>query len=133
MTEKNSLNLSRDEKTPHDFVQWDTGASVRYCRRRLGVLGIRVGEGSGRMMLGFHRRQPGSSELLRLQVRFRASDGGLSSVEIRRCAGRRTCPPGSRNGLPGVAQFLHGSSGASEQAGDTDKYGNEAQHRGLGH
>jgi hypothetical protein len=35
--------------------------------------------------------------------------------------------------LPRVAHFLHGSAAATGQAGDTDKYRNEAQHKGNGH
>ena len=87
----------------------------------------------GGVAFRFQRIIASSSELLRLQVSFGAADGGLGCIEIGRrrrgCAGRLR----SRDGLPGVAHFLHGSSGASEQAGDSDKNGNEAQHRGLGH
>jgi hypothetical protein len=35
--------------------------------------------------------------------------------------------------LPGVAHFLHGSPGATNEVSDTDKYSEEAQHRVHGH
>jgi hypothetical protein len=35
--------------------------------------------------------------------------------------------------LSSIAHFLHGSAAAAGQAGDTDKYRNEAQHMDDGH
>jgi hypothetical protein len=35
--------------------------------------------------------------------------------------------------LSSIAHFLHGSAAAASQAGDTDKYRNEAQHMHDGH
>jgi hypothetical protein len=35
--------------------------------------------------------------------------------------------------LTRIAHLLHGSSGAAGQAGDADKYRDEAQHKGNGH
>ena len=45
------------------------------------------------MALGFHRRQAGAREFLRLQVRFRTGDGGLGGIEIRRCRRASRPPP----------------------------------------
>jgi len=97
------------------------------------VLVIRVGECSGGVTFGFHRCQSSPGELLRLQVLFRASDGGLGGIKIRRCRGRCAGRPRSRDGLPSVAHFLHGSADASGKPDNTDKYSHEAQHRVRGH
>ena len=107
--------------------------SVRQSHRRLGMLCIRAGEGGSGVPLGFQRRQSGSREFLRLKVRFRARNGGLGGGEIRRRGTRRARRPGGGNGLPGVAHLLHGSSRATDEADDTDKYSKEAQHRVVGH
>jgi hypothetical protein len=106
---------------------------VRLCDGCLGMLRIRAGEGGGGVVFGFHRRIARPSELLRLQVRFGARNGGLGRVEIRRCRTRRACRPGGGDRLPSVAHFLHGSSSTSDEAGNTDKYSKEAQHRVVGH
>jgi hypothetical protein len=106
---------------------------VRQCRGRLCVLGVRIGKGGGGVALGFHRRQAGSGEFLRLQVRFRARNGGLGGVEFRRCRGSGAGHPSGGDGLPSIAHFLHGSFGASGEAGYTDKYSDETQHRVAGH
>jgi hypothetical protein len=108
-------------------------ASVRQSHRRLGMLCIRAGEGSSGVPLGFQRRQSGSREFLRLKVRFGSRDGGLGRGEIRRRGTGRARGPGGGNGLPGVTHLLHGSSRASDKAGNTDKYSEEAQHRVMGH
>jgi len=107
--------------------------SVRQCHGRLCVLGVRIGKGGGGMALGLHRRQTGSGEFLRLQVRFRARNGGLGGLEIRRGRGGGACHPSGGDGLPSIAHFLHGSFGASGEAGYTDKYSDETQHRVVGH
>jgi hypothetical protein len=96
---------------------------MRQSYGRLWVLRIRAGEGGCGVALGFHRRQAGSGEFLCLEVRFRTPNGGLGGIEIRRCRCTRACRLGGGDGLPSVAHFLHGSSGASDQAGNTDKYG----------
>jgi hypothetical protein len=108
-------------------------ASVRLCHRCLCVLAIRFGKSGRGVMLGFHRGQARPREFLCLQVLFCAGDGRLGGIEIRRCRGRRACRSSRRDGLPGVAHFLHGSTGASDEADDTDQHGNEAQHRDHGH
>jgi hypothetical protein len=132
VTKIHSLNFPKDEKTASDLVQFES-ASVRLRDRCLGVLRVRIGEGGGGVVFGFHRGVARSSELLRLEVRFGARNGGLGCVEIRRCCARRACRPGGGDGLPSVAHFLHGSSSTSDKAGNTDKYSKEAQHRVVGH
>ena len=97
------------------------------------MLTIRIREGRGSVAFGFHRGQPGPGELLCLQVRFSTAQRGLGGVEVRRRCARRTGRLSGRDGLPRVAHLLHGCAGASGEADDTDKYCNEAQHRGLGH
>ncbi len=97
------------------------------------MLRVGIGESGGSVALGFHRRHSRSRELLCLQVCFRTSDGGLGSGEVRRSRIRRTRRLRGGDGLPGVAHFLHRSSSTSDQAGNTDKYSNEAQHRVRGH
>jgi len=97
------------------------------------MLTIRIREGRGGVALGFHCCQPGPGELLRLQVRFGTTQRGLGGIEIRRRRIRRAGRSSGRDGLPRVAHFLHGCASASSEADDTDKYCNEAQHRGLGH
>jgi len=121
-----------DEKTARDWVQFEL-ASVRHRHGCLCVLAIRIGKGGGGVTLGFHRRQAGPCELLRLQMLLCAADGRLGGGEIRRGRRCRACGPSGRNGLPGVAHFLHRSAGASDEADDTDDHGNEAQHRDHGH
>ena len=106
---------------------------MRLGDRRLRMLAVRIREGGGGMALRFQRSIASSRELLRLEVRFGAADGGLGCIEVGRRRRGSAGRLGSRDGLPGVAHFLHGSAGASEQAGDSDKNSNEAQHRGLGH
>jgi hypothetical protein len=108
-------------------------ASVRLSHRRLSMLCIRAGEGGGGVPLGFQRGQASPRELLRLKVRFGSRDGGLGGGKIRRRGTGRARSPGGGNGLPGVAHLLHGSSRASDEAGNTDKYSEEAQHRVMGH
>jgi hypothetical protein len=99
-----------------------TAVSVRLCGRRLGMLGVRTVEGCGRVALGLICRQAGAGELLRLQVRFRARDGGLGGIIIRRRGGGRTGCAGCSDRLPGVAHFLHGRTRATDEAGHTHKY-----------
>jgi hypothetical protein len=108
-------------------------ASVRLRHRGLCVLRIRIGEGGGGVALGFQCGQACAREFLCLQVCFRAGDGGLGGVEIRGCRRRRARRPGGGDGLTSVAHFLHGSAGASGEAGNTDKYSKEMQHRVIGH
>jgi hypothetical protein len=97
------------------------------------VLRIRSGESGCSMALGFHGGQPGSRELLGLQVRFGTYDVRLSCSEIRRSCARSARGLGGRNCLASVAHFLHRGASASDQAGNTDEYGKEAQHRVHGH
>ena len=49
-----------------------------------------------------------------------------------RCISARVIA-GGRDGLTRIAHFLDGGAGAADEAGDTDKYRNEAQHKGDGH
>ncbi len=132
VTKIHALNFPRDEKTPNDLVQVEP-ASVRLGHGGLCVLGVRIGEGGGGVALGFQCRQAGAREFLCLQVRFRAGNGGLGGIEIRRGRRRRARRPGSGDGLTSVAHLLHGSAGASGEAGNTDKYSKETQHRVRGH
>ena len=129
---KHSLNFPKDEKTASDLIQFES-ASVRLRHGCLGMLCIRIGEGGGGVVFGFHRRIARSSEFLRLQVRFGTRNSGLGRVVIRRRRARRACRRGGGDGLPSVAHFLHGSSSTSGEAGNTDKYSKEAQHRVMGH
>jgi hypothetical protein len=68
-----------------------------------------------------------------LQVRFGTYDVRLGRSEIRRSRARGARSLGGRDGLPSVAHFLHRGPSASEQAGNTNEYGKEAQHRIHGH
>ena len=97
------------------------------------MLRIRSGESGCSVALGFHGGQPGSRELLRLQVRFSTYDVRLGCCEIRRSRARCARSLGGRDCLASVAHFLHRGSSASDQAGNTDEYGKEAQHRVHGH
>jgi hypothetical protein len=97
------------------------------------MLRVRAGKGGSGVPLRFQRRQAGPRKFLRLEVRFGARNGGLGGGEIRRRGTGRARGPGGGNGLPGVAHLLHGSSRASDEAGNTDKYSEEAQHRVMGH
>lgn len=106
---------------------------MRLGHRGLGMLAVRIREGRGGVALGFQRGQSGPRELLCLQVRFSAAERGLSGVEVRRRRAGRAGRLSGRDGLPRVAHLLHGRTGASGETNDTDKYCNEAQHRGLGH
>ena len=132
MPKIHTLDFPKDEKTADDFVQL-APASVRQCYGRFWVLRVGTGEGGGSVALGFHCRQSRSRELLCLEVRFGTHNGGLSSVEIRRRRVRGACSLGGGDGLPGVAQFLYGGASASDQAGNSEKYSKEAQHRVTGH
>ena len=123
--EEDALNLPKDEETADDFVQGNWSAS--------GVLRIRCGESGCSVTLGFHGGQPRSRELLRLQVRFGTYDVRLGCGKIRRSRARCARSLGGRDCLAGVAHFLHRGSSASDQAGNTDEYGKEAQHRVHGH
>jgi hypothetical protein len=106
---------------------------VRLGHRGFRMLTIRIREGRGGVALRFLRGQPRPGELLCLQVRFSTTQRGLGGVEIRRRRTRRAGRLSGRDGLPRVAHLLHGCAGASGETDDTDKYCNEAQHRGLGH
>jgi hypothetical protein len=97
------------------------------------VLRIRGGESSCSVPLGFHSGQPGSRELLGLQVRFGTYDVRLGCSEIRRSRARCARSLGRRDCLASVAHFLHRGPSASDQIGNTDEYGKEAQHRVRGH
>ena len=132
VTKIHALNFPRDEKTPNDLVQVEP-ASVRLGHGGLCVLGVRIGEGGGGVALGFQCCQARAREFLCLQVCLRPGNGGLGSIVIRRCRRRCARGPGGSDGLPSVAHFLHGSAGASDEAGNTDKYSKEAQHRVHGH
>jgi hypothetical protein len=111
----------------------NSNASVRQRHGGLRVLRIRIGEGGSGVPLGFQGRQAGAREFLCLKVRFRSGDGGLGGIVIRRCRRRRARRPGGGDGLTSVAHFLHGSASASGEAGNTDKYSKETQHRMHGH
>ena len=130
MPKIHTLDFPQDEKTADDFVQ-RVLASVRLGR--FGMLRVGIGESGGSVALGFHRRYSSPRELLCLQVPFRTPNGGLGSAKIRRCRIRRACRPGGGDSLAGVAHFLHGSPGASDEARNTDKYSKQAQHRVNGH
>jgi hypothetical protein len=127
---KHTLDFPEDEKTADDFAQLDW-RSVRLGR--FWMLRVGIGKGGGSVALGFHRRRSRSRELLCLQVCFRTADGCLGSGEVRGCRLRRARRLRGGDGLPGVAHFLHGSPSTSGEAGNTDKYSNEAQHRVRGH
>ena len=60
-----TLNFPKDEKTANDGIQLEP-ASVRQRHGGLGVLLIRIGERRGGVTFGFHRRQTGAREFLRL-------------------------------------------------------------------
>lgn len=105
---------------------------MRLRHRGLRML-VRIREGRGGVTLGFYRRQPSPRELLCLQMSFSATERRLGGVEVGRGRTRRAGRLGGRDGLPCIAHFLHGCTGASGEADHTDKYCNEAQHRGLGH
>ena len=130
MAKIHALYFAEDQKAARDLVQFEP-LSVRRGDRRLSVLTICIGEGGGRVTFGFHCRQAGSCEFLRLQVALGAPDGCLGGVEIGGGCRGRPGGTGSRNRLARVAHFLHGSASASDQADDTDKYSKEAQHRVL--
>ncbi len=98
------------------------GVSVRQRHGRIRVLRIGIGERGGSVVLGFHRRQAGAREFLRLQMRFGANNGGLGGVEIRRIGARCASRLGGGDGLPRIAHFLHGRAGTSGEAHNTNKY-----------
>jgi hypothetical protein len=132
MPKEHALHFPKDEKTANDFIQLET-ASVRLGRGRLCVLRIGIGEGGSGVVFGFHRGQSGPREFLRFEMSFRSRNGSLGGVVIRRSRARRAGCMGGGDGLAGVAHFLDGSSGASDQTCNTDKYSKEAQHRVHGH
>ena len=108
-------------------------ASVGQCCRGLCVLRIGIGEGGGSVALGFHGRQAGPGEFLRFEVSFRAGNRRLGSIEVRRLRSRGAGGLRGGDGLTSIAHFLHGRTGASSEAGNTDKKSKEAQHTGTRH
>jgi hypothetical protein len=104
---------------------------LRFGVLRHGVL--RPGKSRSGVPLSLHRCQPGTSVLLSLEVLLGAGDRGRRRIQIRRISFGRSRDPGSRYGLTRVAHFLHRRAAAASQAGDTDKYRNEAQHKDNGH
>ena len=98
------------------------GASVRQRHGRIRVLRIGIRKRGGSVVLGFHRRQAGPREFLRLQMRFGTDNGGLGGVEIRRIGARRARRLGGGDGLPRIAHLLHGRAGTSGEACNTNKY-----------
>jgi hypothetical protein len=99
---------------------------------RFAVLG--VGERGSRMVLGLQSCQTGPCIFLRLQVLFRAADGGLRCIVFRRAAGSCARGGGGHDCLPRVAHFLHGRSRtATEQTDNTDQNNDEPRHRVARH
>ena len=103
-------------------------ASVGQRHGCLCVLCIGIGEGGGGVVLGFHGRQAGPGEFVRFEVSFRASNRRFGRVKVRRLRSRGACGLRGGDGLASVAHFLHGRTGASSEAGNTDKKSKEAQH-----
>jgi hypothetical protein len=82
------------------------------------------------MVLGMQGRETRSRIFLRLQVRFRAGDGGLRSIVFRRTTASRAGSGRSHDGLASVAHLLHGRPYlAAKQTGNSDQNNNEPQHR----
>ncbi len=96
---------------------------LRLCSRQSGC----------RMTLRLHRRQTCPRVLLRLQMLLSARNGGLRGVQIGRSAFGDAGLAGGDNGLTRIAHFLHRGTGAADEAEDTEKYRNDAQHTGNGH
>jgi hypothetical protein len=106
---------------------------VRQCHGRLRVLRACVREGGGGVAFGVQCCQARAREFLRLQMGFCTGNGSLGGIEIRRCRRGRARRSGGGDGLPSVAHFLHGRASASDEAGNTDKNSEKAQHRVHGH
>ncbi len=85
------------------------------------------------MVLGFQGSQSSTRVFLSIDVFFSPGDRRLSGIQIRRSDFGYPGIAGRRDGLSSIAHFLHGSAAAASQAGDTDKYRNEAQHMHDGH
>jgi len=93
-----------------------------------------VGECRSRVMLGLQRSEAGPRIFLRLQVRFRADDGGLSRIIFRRTTATRAGSGGGHDGLASVAHFLHGRPHlAAKQTGNSGENNNEPRHRVARH
>jgi hypothetical protein len=95
------------------------------------MLGVR--QRSTGMVLGFQCREPRARIFLGRDVLFGTGDGGISRIQLGGRTVGRAGNPGSRNRLARVAHLLHGRTGAADEACNSDKYRNEAQHRGHGH
>ncbi|MDB6084678.1 MAG: hypothetical protein JWN43_2559 [Gammaproteobacteria bacterium] len=91
------------------------------CQSRAGVA------------FGLHRRQASARVLLCLEVLLSACNRRLRRIELGGRSFGNAGSASSRYGLARIAHFLHGSAAAAGQAGDTDNYRNEAQHKGNGH
>jgi hypothetical protein len=99
------MRLGRRNRTS----RW--GDSRRDDTSPFGVLC--AGKSRSGMALGFHRRIPGARVLARLEMPLGAGDGGLRRVIIWGSSFRRARHPGSRDGLPCIAHFLHRGASAT--------------------
>jgi len=103
-------------------------------RGSLALRMLHVRERRSRVVLGLQRGESGTRIFLRLQMQFRADDGGLRRIVFRRTAAIRTGSSGSHDGLASVAHLLHGRPHlAAKQTGNSDKNNNEPQHRVARH
>ena len=99
-------------------------------RGSLALRMLHVRERRSRVVLGLQRGESGTRIFLRLQMQFRADDGGLRRIVFRRTAAIRTGSSGSHDGLASVAHLLHGRTArATGEAGDTTQDNNEPEHR----
>ena len=90
-------------------------------------------QGRRRVPFGFHRGQARARVLLRLEVLLGTADRSIRRIKIRRIGFRRARDSRGPDGLTRIAHFLDRGARAADEAGDTDKYRNEAQHKGNGH
>ncbi len=81
-----------------------------------GVLRLRpldTIQGIAGVMLGLERGQPRARVFLGIDVLFRARDGGLCGIQIRRCHLGGTGHACGGDRLTRIAHFLHGRARAS--------------------
>ena len=99
--------------------------------RTIGML--RVGERCTGVALGLHRRQAGACVLLSLKMLLGACDRSLRRIVFRGRSLRGTRSMRGDDGLARIAHFLHRGACAAGEAGDTDEYRNDPQHKVNGH
>jgi hypothetical protein len=99
------MRLSRRDRTSRSGDAWrnDTGPICVLC----------TGKSRSCVALRFHRSIPGTRVLARLEMLLGARDGGLRRIIIRGGYFRRARHPGSRDGLPCIAHFLHRGASAA--------------------